>query len=94
MAQVLAQSAELRGQHEEESRRARELSDALKDRDQAVLKHLCKQKTEKRVVDTLKVFFDTDRGEREVLGKQDAVLDITSEVRSELHTLLRGEMET
>lgn len=92
-ARVLLESAELRDQHEEECRRARELAGALKDRDKAVLKHLRSQKAEKKIIDALKTFFDTDRAERETLGKKDTVLDITPEVRSDLHTLLRGDLD-
>jgi len=89
----LLESAELRDHHEEESRHARELADTLKDRDKATLKHLRDQKTQKSVVDILKAFFDADRAEREALGKKDTDLDLTPEVRSDLHTLLRGNMD-
>ncbi|WP_367715114.1 hypothetical protein AB2N04_14515 [Nitratireductor sp. GISD-1A_MAKvit] len=93
MVRVLLESAELRDQHEEECRRARDLSGALKERDRAALKHLRGQKAEKQVVDALKAFFDADRSEREALGKKDTILDITPEVRSDLHTLLRGDLD-
>mgnify|MGYP003665817147 CR=1 FL=1 len=92
-SRVLLESAELRDQHEEECRRARDLADALKDRDKAALKHLCTQKAEKPFLDALKAFLDADRAEREALGKKDPVLDITPEVRSDLHTLLRGDLD-
>lgn len=93
MVRVLMESAELRDQHEEECRRARELAGALKDRDKAVLKHLRGRKADKQVLDVLKAFFDSDRAEREALGKKDTILDIPPEVRSDLHTLLRGDIE-
>ena len=93
LVRVLLESAELRDQHEEECRRARELADALKDRDKAALKHLRGQKAQKQVVEALKAFLDADRAEREALGKKDTVLDLTPEVRSDLHALLRGDMD-
>lgn len=93
MVRVLMESAELCDQHEEECRRARDLSGALKERDNAALKHLRGQKAEKQLVDALKAFFDADRSEREALGKKDTVLDITPEVRSDLHALLRGDLD-
>lgn len=93
LARVLLESAELRDRHEEECRRSRDLADALVDRDKAVLKHLRGRKAEKQVLDALKDFFESDRAKREELGKKDTVLDITSEVRSDLHSLLRGDLE-
>ncbi len=93
LVRVLLESAELRDQHEEECRRARELAGALKDRDKAALKHLRGRKAQKEVVDALKTYLDADRAEREALGKKDTVLDLTPEVRSDLHTLLRGDMD-
>lgn len=89
----LMESAKLRDQHEEECHRARELSSALEDRDRSALKHLHEKKAEKQVIDALKAFFDADRSEREVLGRKNTVLDITTEVRSDLHTLLRGDLD-
>lgn len=93
LARVLLESAELRDQHEEECRRSRDLADALVERDKAVLKHLRGRKAEKQVLNALKDFFDADRAKREELGKKDTVLDITSEIRSDLHSLLRGDLE-
>ncbi|MDF2366029.1 DNA sulfur modification protein DndD [Sneathiella sp.] len=57
LVRVLLDSAELRDQHEEDCRRARELADALNDRDKAVLKHMRVQKTAKKTIDALKTFF-------------------------------------
>lgn len=93
LARVLLESAELRDRHEEECRRSRDLADALVDRDKAILKHLRGRKAEKQVLDALKDFFESDRAKRAELGKKDTVLDITSEVRSDLHSLLRGDLE-
>lgn len=93
LVRVLFESAELRDQHEEECRRARELADALKDRDKAALKHLRGQKAQKQLVEALKAFLDADRADREALGKKDTVLDLTPEVRSDLHALRRGDMD-
>lgn len=93
LTRVLLESTDTRDQHEEECRRARELASALKDRDKAALKHLRSQSADKKVVDALKAYFDADRAEREALGQKDTVLDITPEMRSDLHTLLRGDLD-
>jgi len=94
LARVLLESTETRDRHEEECRRARELASALKERDKAALKHLRGQSANKNIVNALKTYFDADRAEREALGKKDTVLDITPEVRSDLHTLLRGDLDS
>lgn len=93
LARVLLESTEARDRHEEECRRARDLSEALKERDRAALKHLRKQSADGDVVDALKKFFDNDRADRQALGKKETVLDIPPEVRSDLHTLLRGDLD-
>lgn len=90
MTRVLLESTESRDRHEEECRRARDLFEALKGRDRAALKHLRSRSVDKATIGALKVFFDADRADREALGKKGTVLDITPEVRSDLHSLLRG----
>ncbi|WP_018099628.1 DNA sulfur modification protein DndD [Sinorhizobium meliloti] len=92
LVRALLESAEIRDQHEEECRRARELAGALRARDQAALKHLRRESADKKAVDALRNFFDADRAEREAMGKKDSNLDMTSEVRSDLHLLLRGDL--
>jgi len=93
LTRILLESTESRDKHEEECRRARALSDALKDRDKAALKHLRGLSTEKAVIAAMKAFFDADRIAREKLGKKETVLDISPEVRSDLHALLRGDLD-
>lgn len=93
LTRALLDSAASRDRHEEECRRARELSDTLKDRDKAALKHLRGKTAEKDVVAALKAFLDADRAEREKLGKKETVLDITPELRADLHALLRGDLD-
>ena len=93
LVQVMLESTELRDREEEECRRARELGDALTERDKAVLKHLRNNSADKTVVQTLKKYFDADRLEREALGKKVPALDLTSDVRSDLHRLLRGDLD-
>ena len=93
LTRTLLKSTESRDRQEEECRRARALSDALKDRDKAALRHLRGQSAEKAVITALKAFFDADRAEREKLGKKETVLDITPELRSDLHALLRGDLD-
>ena len=93
MVRVLLESAAIRDQQEEQCRRARELAGALEARDKAALKHLRNHSSEKKVIAALKAFFDSDRDERNALRKKITLLDITPEVRSDLHTLLRGKLD-
>jgi len=93
LARALLASTENRGRHEEECRRARAVSDTLKDRDKATLKRLCRTSAETDVIAALKAFFDADRTKREKLGKKEIVLDIAPEVRADLHAMLRGDLE-
>lgn len=92
MVQALLESASLRDQQEEQCRRARELAGVLEARDKVVLKHLRNHSSEKKVIAALKAYLDSDRAERNALGRKDTFLDITPEVRSDLHTLLRGKL--
>lgn len=93
LARVLLESTEARDRHEEECRRARDLADALKERDRTALRHLRSQSADQAAIDALKKFFDTDRADRRALGKKATVLDIPTEVRSDLHALLRGDLD-
>ncbi len=94
MARVLLESAEARDQHEEECRRARDVLETLRTRDQATLKRMRSQFKDKRVGDTLKAFFDDDRAERESLSKKQTLLDLSQDVRSDIHALLRGDIDS
>lgn len=93
MANVLLKSAEARDQHEEECRRARDVLGTLRTRDQAALKRMRSQFKDKRVGDTLKAFFDDDRADRELLSKKQTLLDLSQDVRSDIHALLRGDID-
>lgn len=93
LARVLLESMESRDRHEEECRRARDLFEALKARDRAALKYLRNQSADGDVIDGLKKFFAADRAGRQALGKKAVMLDITPEVRSDLHALLRGDLD-
>ena len=92
LVQTLLQSAEIRDRYEEKCRRAREFVSELKKRDEAALMFLRDHSADKNIINTFKRYFDTDRAEREMLGKKGSVLDITPEVRSELQALLRGDL--
>lgn len=90
LVQVLLESTASRDEREEESRRSRYLAEGLKTRDDATLKHLRKQAVDRHMIDVLRDFLATDRAERQALGDHQTVLDISTEVRSDLHGLLRG----
>lgn len=93
LVRVLLNSAESRDHHEEACRRARDVLETLKARDQAALKRVRTQFKDKRVADTLKAFFDEDRAERESLSKKQTLLDLSQDVRSDIHTLLRDDLD-
>jgi DNA sulfur modification protein DndD len=93
MIRVLLESTEARDRHEEECRRARDLFEALKIRDRAALKHVRTRSASKTAIEALKEFFEADRAQRQALGKKETVLDIAAEVRSDLHTLLRNDLD-
>ncbi|MGD9537112.1 MAG: DNA sulfur modification protein DndD [Alphaproteobacteria bacterium] len=93
LVRVLLESTDSRDRHEEECRRARDLFEALKARDRATLRHMKAQSADQSAVDALKAFFDADRADRQALGKKETVLDIAPEVRSDLHALLRGDLD-
>ena len=90
LIRVLLESAESRDRHEEECRRARELFDAVTARDIAALKHLRSLPADPDTIKALKKFFAKNRAEQQTLGKKETVLNVSSEVRADLHALLSG----
>lgn len=92
LVQVLLESAETRDRHEEECRRARDVLETLRIRDQAVLKRMRTQVKNKKATDALKTMFDEDRSQRSALGKKETLLDLSQDVRSDIHALLRGDL--
>ncbi|MCY4462435.1 MAG: DNA sulfur modification protein DndD [Albidovulum sp.] len=93
LVQVLLASTASRDEREEESRRSRYLAEGLEERDYATLRILRNEAVDRHVVDALRDFLAMDRTERQALGDQQTVLDISTEVRSDLHGLLRGGLE-
>ena len=93
LVKPLLESANVRDRHEEECRRARELSGVLRARDHAILKLLRTQSTDRDTLKVLKGFFKEDREKHLALGKKQTVLDLAPEVRSDLHSLLRADLE-
>ena len=90
---VLLEATGSRDEHEEECRRARYLVEGLKARDGATLRHLRREDVDRRAIEVLRDFFAADRTERQALSNKEPVLDISTEVRSDLHSLLRGALE-
>jgi DNA sulfur modification protein DndD len=93
IVRVLLESAESRDRHEQECRRARDLFDMLRSRDQAALKHLRTQAANKNATEVLREFFEQDRAQRQALGRKETILDLTPETRSDLHALLSGGLD-
>ena len=93
LVKVLLESIERRDRHEEECRRARELSDVLQVRDQVALDNLRAKTADKDTITALKSFFDEDRAKRRTLGMEETILDLSPEVRSDLNNLLRDGLD-
>lgn len=91
LVHVLLESAEFRDQREEECRRARELLNILKARDIAALRYLRSLSVDRDTTDALKNFFEENRAEQQALGEKESVLNLSPEVRDDLHTLLKGD---
>lgn len=93
MVRALLESADSRDRHEEECRRAREVSDVLQQRDQATLIHLRWQTVSDDVLRTLNRFFREDRAKRQTLAKDQTFLDLSPATRSVLHGLLGSDLK-
>ena len=93
LVRALLESTSSRDLHEEECRLALHLFEALTARDRAALEHLRTEAADQRAIEALNIFFATDRSERQELSKKETVLNIASEVRTDLHSLLRGNLE-
>lgn len=93
MIRGMLESANVRDRHEEECRRAREVSDVLEARDNATLEELRSRTKSKKVLEAVERFLDDDRMERRALGEEETLLDLSSGMRSDLHSLLRGDLD-
>ena len=90
ITQALLKAVESRDLHEEKCRRAHVLGEELKARDGATLKHLRREIGNHDTYRKLKDFLEVDREKRRVLGSRQTVLNISPEVRSDIHSLLNG----
>ena len=86
----LLESALDRDRKEEESRRARELFDVLKVRDEEVLGLLRSKSMEERLVSVVEEYFGADRTRRQELGQRESKLNLAPSVRSDLQGLLQN----
>lgn len=93
MIRALLESADARDRQEEESRRAHDLFETLKSRDRMVLKHMRAKSVSKSVIEALTSYLDSDRAGRRAIGQTPTILGLSREVRSDLHTLLTGDLE-
>lgn len=93
MTRVLLESTEMRDRQDEECRRARDLLEILKVRDRDALKQMRARSASQVSINVLKEFFDADRARRQSLARKETVLDIAPEVRSDLHSLLAGDID-
>ena len=89
----LLECVDERDRREEASWRARHVAEALTERDSEVLEHLRSQFIKDSTLDALEAFLSRDRDDRRAVGQQLTVLDIPSEVRGDLHSLVRGGLE-
>lgn len=93
IVRALLESADARDRQEAETRRARDLFEALKARDKSLLRHMRTRSISKSAIEALTEYLDADRAERQALGQKLTVLDLSSDVRGELRALLGGDLE-
>ena len=93
LVRELLESTNSRDEHEEDSRRERYVAEGLKARDGATLSHLRRKAVDRHAIDVLKEFLTVDRAQRQAHGNTQTVLDISPEVRGDLHSLLRDGLE-
>ncbi len=92
MVRALIESTGARDDQEEACRRSRDLADALIARDNEVLMHLQHLEAQDAILESLRTYLDKDRAKREAVGKEETLLDLSAEVRSDLNGLLRGDL--
>ena len=90
LVRELLESAASRDRLEENSRRARDVFDVLKDRDAEVLKHLRSEAGAEGAASLLAEYFDADRERRRILGQLETALNLLPSVRNELRGLLQS----
>lgn len=93
LVRALLESTGFRDGQEEECRQARYLVDALEARDSATLTHLGREAVDQHAFNVLAGFLAADRAERLALSNGQTLLNISTEVRNDLHSLLRGALE-
>lgn len=93
LVRSLLESVEKRDRHEEASRRSRYVAQALIERDSEILQYLRSECIDESTLDALDAFLVRDREERKAFGQQQTVLDIPSEVRGNMHSLVRGGLD-
>ena len=89
----LLKSTAARDGDEERTRQAREIAATLKERDDAMLKHLRKHAPTKGTMDVLRTFLDEDRESRARLGATAPVLELSPDTRNDLRALLRDQLD-
>ena len=88
----LLESAANRDQLEEDSRRSREVSGILEDRDRRVVEHLKSESVHDSVIESLDAYLERDRGQRVVRGQRPSLLGLSPNVRRDLHDLLARDL--
>ena len=90
LVRELLKSAAGRDRKEEESRRARELFEVLRTRDEETLGRLRSESVNEHALGLLKEYFETDRERRRILGQQKSELNLPQSVRNDLQGLLQS----
>jgi DNA sulfur modification protein DndD len=93
IVRALLGSAASRDRHEADCRQARDLVDALKERDRALLAHMRSKSAARGTIEALKEYLQRDREERQALGKKETILDLPPDVRNDLHALLSDGLQ-
>lgn len=78
---------------EQESRRSRDLADVLVHRDRAILSQMRFHAIDNDAIEALSAYLDEDRERRHAVAVKHTFLDLLPETRSDLHALMRGDLD-
>lgn len=78
---------------EEDSRRSRQVLMVLEDRDQEFFHQMQMHDMDQRIMEPLWSYLEEDRDRHRKIGKQETVLDLRPEARSDLHLLLHHRLD-
>ena len=89
----LLKTMQVQDQKEEESRRSQDVATVLENRDEELVRRMHLHGVDSRIIGKLSAHLELDRSRLRSLGERKTVLDLLPEVRSDLHVLLRNQLD-